>query len=70
MTEWTKDGKPKDPPAPRPANSAEPDRIPVSVSVWDGVKIGFGIFIVLPLIILFGWLILIGLATCGMTLAL
>jgi hypothetical protein len=35
------------------------------VTVWDGVKIGCGIFIVLPAIILAFIILLLGIPTCG-----
>lgn len=36
-----------------------------SVTVWDGVKIGCGIFIVLPAIILAFIILILGIPTCG-----
>ena len=36
-----------------------------TITVWDGVKIGCGIFIVLPAIILAFIILLLGIPTCG-----
>jgi hypothetical protein len=36
-----------------------------TITVWDGVKIGCGIFIVLPCLILALLLLILGVPTCG-----
>jgi hypothetical protein len=36
-----------------------------TITVWDGVKIGCGIFIVLPCLILAFFLLILGVPTCG-----
>jgi hypothetical protein len=36
-----------------------------TITVWDGVKIGCGIFIVLPCLIFALFLLILGVPTCG-----
>jgi hypothetical protein len=36
-----------------------------TITAWDGVKIGCGIFIVLPCLILALFLLILGVPTCG-----
>ena len=36
-----------------------------SITIWDGVKIGCGIFIVLPCLILVFFMLILGVPTCG-----